>query len=272
MILTILLTNGNSADNFQNLLSIVIIALFCMIAFLIIINIRTLRTVIKLQSSDKKSKIDDERYHELNSKIQLLTVVSSIIILIGGFLGYNSIDSIKEEINIKLKDYEAKIISYDSIIVKYNKLIPELDKQRESVFKSLLVTKKESENTKQSLVKLQDEYRLNAKTFFVKGLQIDESSIKDNNKIIRVYFKELNKTYNDIPKVFSKEPFLSPIALGDGFVQIRKITREYFDYQFSGTGTLDKEALINMQKGILSIKANPESATSFDLIIIEGKN
>lgn len=272
MILFILLANGNSADVFQNLLSIVIIVLFCMIAFLIIINIRTLRTVIKLQSSDKKSKIDDERYHELNSKIQLLIVVSSIIILIGGFLGYNSIDSIKEEINIKLKGYEAKIISYDSIIVKYNKLITELDKERDTVFKSLLITKKESENTKQSLVKLQDEYRLNAKTFFVKGLQIDSSAIKENNKIIRVYFKELHENYNDIPKVFTKEPFLSPICLGDGFVTIKRISREYFDYQFSGTMTLDKEALSNIDKGISSHKVNPEDATSFDLIIIEGKN
>lgn len=266
MILSILLTTVNSTDNFQNLLAIVIIALFCMIAFLIVLNIRTLRTVVKLQSSDKKSKIDDERYHELNSKIQLLTVVSSIIILIGGFLGYSSIDSIKEEINTKLMDYENKIISYDSIIVKYNKLIPELDKQRESVFKSLLSTKKESENTKQNLVKLQDEYRLNAKTFFIKGLQIDPSALKDNTKIIRVTFAELNRTYKELPMMFTKEPFLSPICLGDGFITIKKITKEFFDYQFSGF------TIIDLDEGLSSHKPNTEDATSFDLIIIEGKN
>jgi bacterioferritin (cytochrome b1) len=105
-----------------------------------------------MQQNDKKTKIDDARYYELNNKIQLIIVVASIIMLIGGFLGYNSIDSIKLEIQDNLDEYIDKLNSYDTIIDKYNILIPTLENERDTTFKSLIKTKIESEKIKSSLV------------------------------------------------------------------------------------------------------------------------
>ncbi|MBN2350147.1 MAG: hypothetical protein JXJ22_15010 [Bacteroidales bacterium] len=80
---------------------------------MIFLNQRTLNKIVNYKRSDKELKISDERYYELNNRIQLLIVVSSIIILIGGFVGYNSIESIKNEINDDIKHYKSNLQHYD---------------------------------------------------------------------------------------------------------------------------------------------------------------
>ena len=143
---------GRNIDAVQKLIIIVMLSLLCMLTYLIVLNIKTLLRVVKMQQNDKKTKIDDARYYELNNKIQLIIVVASIIMLIGGFLGYNSIDSIKLEIQDNLDEYIDKLNSYDTIIDKYNILIPTLENERDTTFKSLIKTKIESEKIKSSLV------------------------------------------------------------------------------------------------------------------------
>ena len=118
MLIFSLLIIGNDFDVIQKLLVLSLIVVLCTIVYLLVINIRTLRKVIKLQSSEKKRKINDERYYELNNKIQLLIVVSSIIFLTGGFIGYNSIDSINRDIRNKISGYEKIIEDYDSLILE----------------------------------------------------------------------------------------------------------------------------------------------------------
>lgn len=217
-----LLISGNNGDVVQKLIGILIIAVLGVIIYLIVLNIRTLKIVMKLQTSDKKSKIDDERYHELNNKIQLIIVVSSILILIAGFLGYNSIETIKSEV---VGSFEA----------------------------------------------LQDEYRLNAKTYFVDGIKIDKAALTDNNKNIQISFKKLGELNAKIPPIFDQEPFVWAMARGNGFVTIKKITKEYFEYTFSGTMQL-KDALLEINTGKKTNLISEGDATSFDLIILEGKN
>ncbi len=273
-----------------------------MITYLIIINIRTLRTVIKLQTNKKENKIDDERYHELNNKIQLLIVVSSIILLIGGFLGYNSINTIKKEIQVEVQDkmdeYVKKLEGYESIIEKYDKLIPNLEYERDTTFKSLIKIKEELKITLLNLEQLQRDYRLSAKTYFVKGIQIGQQLINENTNQHRIYFKDLQKINNRIPAVFKEEPFVTVVGIGgfNGF-SILKITREYFEYDVGGSVQMEdvllgifpfqKEDSINKEEIRISnyinslLKKSIEQqsktdyitdATSFDLIIIEGIN
>lgn len=301
--MTFLIMSGN-IDAVQKLIIIAMVALVCMIAYLIILNINTLRRVIK-RLSIKQNKIDDERYHELNNKIQLLIVVSSIILLLGGFLGYNSIDSIKGDIQDKMNDYVSKLSEYssqllknDSIIYKYSKLIPILENERDTTFKSLLNTKNELENAKTSLIQLQNDYRLSAKTYLVKGIKIDQKSINPDTKYHRIYFKDLKKINNRIPVIFNQEPYITVIGIG-GYsgIDIMKISTEYFEYQYGGTIEIDEWLLSiltqpdkdlvnkdeipvnNYLKSMFTknienkSKTNTSSdATIFDLIIVEGTN
>jgi hypothetical protein len=269
--------------------------------YLIIINIKTLFRVTREESSDNRDIINDARYYELNNKIQLLTVVSSIIILIGGFLGYNSIDSIRgdieEEMEVKLDEYVNKLKGYDTIMYKYNGLISSLEKERDTTFLSLINTKSETEGTKKDLIKLQKDYRLNAKTFFVKDVKINQGSFTDKIQTSRIYFKDLRELNSSLPEVFIKEPFITVVGIGDGLLTIREITREYFEYSFGGYTDfstvlyeifteLSLDSMSKDEKHIAStlmsllkrhveiIPPNYERpvAQTFDLIIVEGIN
>ena len=258
----------------QNLLVLALIVVMCTIVYLVILNIQTLRKLILLKSSNQKRNIDDERYHELNNKIQLIIVVASIFILIGGFLGYNSIESINSDIRNKISDYENIIKGYDTTLANYDTLIKELEYERETVFTSLLRTTNEIESTKTNLVDLQKEYRLNAKTYFIKSVEIDQEALKDNSKTVRVFYKELRKWNYKIPVRFEKVPFLAFMAQGEGTFSIKQITNDYFDYKFSGFMTA-QELVDQLETGIdtIVIESPRESdARVFDLLIVEGVN
>ncbi|MCX6262587.1 MAG: hypothetical protein NTY95_17445, partial [Bacteroidia bacterium] len=286
---------GRNVDAVQKLIIVVMLALLCMITYLIILNIKTLHRVLKQQPNEKKSRIDDERYYELNSKIQLLIVVSSIIILIGGFLGYNSIDSIKGDIQNRMNEYVTKLEGYDSIIYRYNGLLSTLESERDTTFNSLLITKFASEKTKNDLAQLQNEYRLNAKTYFAKGIKISPELLADNSKTARILFNDLKSFNINIPQAFREEPFVTVVGIGDGIITIKNIRKEYFEYSFSGYTQLgdgllsildsikidannkDEMELYNHLKSLLKKgfkKDRPDKnyteATTFDLIIIEG--
>jgi len=294
----IILFLGRNIDAVQKLIIIGMLALLCMITFLIILNIKTLLRVSKLKPNDKLTKIDDPRYYELNNKFQLITVISSILLLIGGFLGYDSIDSIKSNIEGQLDVYVKKLEGYDSIVKEYNKLIPDLEKERTDNSKLVSKITKDYENAVSSYEQLQNDYRLSAKTYFVKGIQIGQQSKIENTENYRVYFKELRKINNRIPTVFKEEPFITVIGIG-GFsgVSVLKITREYFEYNPGGTEQIEEGLLSifgsikldpvdkeeeKVRNYLLSLlgksikqrnKTNDvEDATSFDLIIIEGIN
>ncbi|MCF8380789.1 MAG: hypothetical protein K9H49_14540 [Bacteroidales bacterium] len=252
---------------------IILIAISGIIIFLLILNISTLVKVTRLTKSNEKRTIADERYHELNNKFQLLTVVSSILLLIGGFLGYDSINSINENYEKQINNYKKQIEKDSTIVDNYRVILGELDNFKESINDSLNLNYEEIKDIKEKLRELQNDYRLNAKTYFIKEIKIPEDLIKDNRIIKRVYFKELKTLNNKIPSKFKDVPYVSIIELGEGFITIKKITQEYFEYAFSGTIELTDQELIELLK-----KAKPDGflppneldADRFDLIIIEG--
>lgn len=283
----------------ETFLIVLAIVILILIAYLVFLNQKLLKKVVTYKRDEGKVKIGDERYYELDNKIQLIIVVASIIILIGGFIGYNSIDSIKDDIKDDIQDqmkvYVDKLNSYETIISEYNELIPSLKKEGKATAESLSETKTESEKTLASLKQLQNDYRLNAKTYFVKGIKISQKLLKDNTQIEQIYFEDLKPNNPKIPSVFTEEPFITVVGIGEGIITINKITKEYFEYKFSGfveadnvflailetvnLGAISQEEkdLLTKLKSLLrnSIKnnmatSNTTEATSFDLIIIEG--
>lgn len=287
----IFLLLSRNVDAVQKLIIIGMLALLCMMTYLIVLNIKTLLRVSKLKPNDKLTKIDDPRYYELNNKFQLLTVISSILLLIVGFLGYDSIDSIKSDIQGKMDEYVKKLEGYESIINKYDTLIPNLENERNA-------TSIKYKNAVKSLEDLQIDYRLSAKTYFVKGIQIGRQLSPENTNSYRIYFKELKKINNRIPVVFKEEPFITVVGIGRfNGLSIIKITKEYFDYDPGGSveiedgllsifplqneDSINKEeirinnyinSLLNKRLKRNSKKDNITDAASFDLIIIEGIN
>jgi len=279
----------------ETFLFVLAIVILILIAYLVFINQKLFKKVVTYKRDEEKVKISDERYYELNNEIQLIIVVASIIILIGGFIGYNSIDSIKDDIQDKMDEYVDKLNGYETIISNYDTLIPSLEKERDATFTSLIKTKTESEKTKENLTQLQNDYRLNAKTYFVKGIKINQKLLKDNSQIGQIYYKDLIINNPKIPSVFSEEPFISVVGIGDGLITIDEISKEYFKYNFSGFVEADnifyamletvdtitisqeeKELLVKLKSLLLkSIKhkrtVNKRTeASTFDLIIIEG--
>ena len=238
----------------DNLFLIILISFLGLIIYLIVINIHTLRRVIRLKASDKKRKISDVRYHELDNKIQLLIVVSSIIILIGGFIGYNSITSIQneitDEISVELMEYRAKLEKYDSTIIHYDQIIEEMAAEKDSVL-----------NLSRNLRKLQNEYKLNAKSYFIKGIEIDPNS--KNSAPVKIYFNKIRTANGNELPLFNKAPFLSILGKGEGWVIIENITNQYFEYYVMTT--ID----FNVAMGKKPEKPNLKEINSFDLIIID---
>lgn len=124
---------------------------------------------------------------------------------------------------------------------------------------------------------------MNAKTYFVKGIKIDQKTIGVNDATRRIYFRNLKKINNKIPEVFKDEPFISVLSLGSGIFEVIKVNREYFDYNFSGyvdasdifvlkiDTAIHNKSKINNEGEIKETKPIIE-ATTFDLIIIEGVN
>lgn len=250
----------------ETLVIILVIAILLMIAYLIYINQRTLNKVVNYKRSKEELKISDERYYELNNKIQLLIVVSSIILLIGGFVGYNSINSIKGEISSDIEHYKKNLMHYDSTIIKYKRLIGELENDRDTVINVLRTSIIEVNDIKNTLIQLQEDYKLNAKTFFVTGIKVPPESESDEFVSTRRYFKDMKMPDGKRLPKFKVSPFLSVMGKGLGFVIIKNITKDYFEYFIMG--------VISYEEGLenVSDKPQPDEVKNFDLLIIERIN
>lgn len=249
----------------ENVIIIVTVPFLILICYLIFINQRILKKVVTFKRDEQKLKIDDERYYELNNKIQLIIVISSIIILIGGFFGYNTISTIKSEINNEIGNYRETILSYDSIIKKYNKLILGLESERVNISKVLQNSISETNRLQRELTQLQSDYNFNVRTYMVTDIKIDRKEIAGTKEyeIVRVYFKDLKTTKGENLPKFINTPYLSIQNLGFAFaVMIKKVTTEYFEYEFGELKTYDEKT--GIEKPMFPI-------TDFDLLITVNK-
>lgn len=228
----------------ENVIIIVTVPFLILICYLIFINQRILKKVVTYNRDQQNLKVSDERYYELNNKIQLIIVISSIIILIGGFFGYNTISTIKREINIEIGNYRETLSSYDSIITKYNKLIVGLEIERENLSKVLQNSILETNRLQRELTQLQTDYSFNVRTYMVTNIKIEKKKIVGSEEYekVRVYFKDIKTTKGENLPNFSNPPYLSIQNLGFAFaVMIKQVTTEYFEYEFGEIKSYDEK-------------------------------
>lgn len=93
------------------------------ILFIVILDYRLFRQISRSKRNQNQNLIDDEKYHELNYKIRTVITSATIFIVIGGYLGYSSISSIRKESDDLLIKYKTSLIDYESTILKYKALV-----------------------------------------------------------------------------------------------------------------------------------------------------
>jgi hypothetical protein len=249
----------------ENVIIFIAVPILILICYLIFINQRILNKVVTYKKDEQKLKINDERYYELNNKIQLIIVISSIILLLSGFFGYNTISTIKSEINNEIGNYRETISSYDSIIKKYNKLILELESDRGNLSKNLQNAISETNRLQKELMQLQSDYSFNVRTYIVSNIKIESKKIEATGKYdtVRVYFKDLKTTKGESLPKFRTPPYLNIQNLGFAFaVMIKKVTTEYFEYEFNELVGFDEKT--GKEEPLFPI-------TNFDLLITINK-
>lgn len=249
----------------ETLLITIGISILIAIAYLVYIDQRILKRVVTYKRDEARLKINDERYHELNNKIQLLIAVSSIIILIAGFIGYNSISNIKKEINDDIEHYKISLQQYDTTLKYYEKLITSLENERKNLTNIIKASIDETNRLQNVLIQLQKDYSFNVRTYLVADIPFEKRKIKDTEDFekVRVYFKNLRTTDGKILPQFKSPPFVSIQNIGFAFlIKIKEITLDYFEYEPGEVSTLDEKT--GIEEPIFPI-------SKFDILITTNK-
>ncbi len=203
------------------------IFLFLILSFLIL-DFITLNKIRKLGSKDK-SMIPDEKYFDLKYKIQYLISIFSVILFIGVFLGYNSIQNIEtkisNEISESILDLKSRIAKSDTLITRHEKSLKEFESEQKKIQDVLKKSNKDVLSLSDSVNELTKKTFVNPKIYICHFL-FDEKNVGNPNGEI-FYFKDIPTIdKNELP-IFKKEPslFFSAIVMQ---IEIFEVTKEYF--------------------------------------------
>lgn len=214
-------------------LSILGLSILILIVFLLMKEVKILTRIVKLKRHENEFKISDERYYELYYKIQLIITVTSIIVLVGGFVGYNSIHSIKEDISKDMEHYKTNLRKSDSTLTATESVIQSLDSNRIVIQDELHASQEalhtslnETNRIKLELLKLQKEFAPNIQTYIIKNIPY----VSSPDKKTKIYYKDLKTADgNQLPK-FNEPPIINLMSVGMSGITIVENTNEYFEY------------------------------------------
>lgn len=256
----------------KTILYILLIAVAGIIIFLIVINIITLRRVIKNSKDPDDINLSDKRYYELNNKIQLFIVVTSIVFVFITFTGHEKIDDVLKEQTSIIENYNNKINKYDKSLSISDSLTESNITIINELRDSIRLGNQDIIKIKNSLEMLQNQYRISSKTYLVRDFKILKAPENERDKPVKVYFKELNKFNINIPSIFSERPYVILRQNGSGSLTIKEIQRDYFIYEYGGVieGEIVVKDIISGNYSKDKIYPNdPDDATQFDIVIIE---
>ena len=198
----------------------------------------------------------NEKYYELKYKIQLLTSGASIILVIGGFLGYNSVTSIKEDIQKDLQHYKVNLQKSDSLLSELDSNKIQIEKELKVSQEALRTSLHETSQLKVELLKLQKQFTPNMQTYIVKGIPYEAG--KNPSEKYRVYYKDLKTVDGNSLPNFTTPPVTNIISKGVSRIILTENTTEYFEYATTS---------------FLMLESDPEikPTTSFDVLITKYK-
>ena len=206
------------------------ILVICFLIAIIVFNIWNTITLRAIKNKPlRKDQINDAKYWELKYKIQFLVSSFSAIVIIAAFLGYNTIDNIKEsvskEINQKLDSTKRSVVALEakqneigqridstgSTILKYQDIILGLSSKQLNVKESLKLSSADLENLKGKILEINRKNILQQNIYIVDTIQFEIAKLnEDQSKIIR--FEELVTINGDRIPTLTTPPFILPIS------------------------------------------------------------
>lgn len=223
-------------------MTIIIILLGVLIAFNIW-NLFTLRSIRNRRSNEQQ--IGDARYYELKSKQEFLLTSFYLMVGIAAFLGFNSLDSIKE--NIK-EDFDDKVSVQqntidelsddlavtDSTVNTYQRkiddnknLLSQLEDRQNRVQQSTHLSEQQASAILKRIQELNNNNLIKQEIYFVPNLLFETSF--DDDIYQKYYFKDLRTILGDKLPLFETPPSILPISNETGIIQVKKVTSESFE-------------------------------------------
>lgn len=215
------------------MMTILVLTVIALIVFSVW-NLLTLRE-IKAKSRNNEKELLDQKYFELKYKIEFLVAIFTVLVALAGFLGYNSIQNAKSEIQSNLnkevsiienriKNTDKTISDKDSIVNRLNgklNVISENSSTTENTIKNqkerlnLLVNKIEVIN-KKNIIK-QNYYIVSLKNY-----KYDENDTTNH----KFYFKDLKTNLGDNLPNFKIAPIVIPVS--ESAITILSVNKESF--------------------------------------------
>jgi len=160
-----------------------------------------------LKNSDKYSK----EYIDIKYKLQLITMIGSIIVFIIVFYGYNSKNLIEETIN--------KIVDE-----KMPKKELEMNDRFDSTLNSYILRIK---STEEKIRKIENKEIINAEIYIVKNQKIFSEKYRSNGK--KIYYKDLKTITGKFLPKFKTEPVINIIPTNGMEYEIINRSRDFFE-------------------------------------------
>ncbi len=188
-------------------ISFIVIFIFLVWEIIVLRNIRK-----KLDKSN--TEINDSIYFDLNAKFKSIVAIGTFVFFIVGFLGWNSIDNINEDIKDKLSDVDSLSLSIESINTEVENIVSFIEifnnVARGNLEKIISETEQEAKNLSDELQTISNAIKTKQSKFYiVKNLKINRNEYNPIKKKTKKFYYNTLKTFKgeSLPK-FNEKPIL----------------------------------------------------------------
>lgn len=225
--------------------TILLLFLISLIAFNLW-NAVTLKHLLKRPL--KNDQLNDKNYWELKYKMQYMITVFSVILAIVAYIGYNTIDNVKEsvrkdfqasldstrnalilidsQIKSSKAEFDARVANTDSILNSYQDMLLGLSNRTEQVKKSISLSDKDLNAFKGRISEINSKNIIRQSIYIIDNLEYTFTEYWEYKKY---YYKDLVTNTNQKLPEFKQRPFILPIS-NQGFTfSINNVTTESFE-------------------------------------------
>ncbi|MEL0455228.1 hypothetical protein WJN01_03225 [Flavobacteriaceae bacterium SZ-1-7] len=219
----------------------------------------------------KKKELPDEKYFELKYNINLLKAVSAILIFIVTFLGFNSYNSIsenlEEDFTKKFKIQNDKIDSLGNVISDYEKSVELLKMEEGESVENLADINQKFRIINNKLNQHNESIKYTTKVYVVRDIEFPKRQV--GNPVIQeafmLYFKDLKTIYGEELPVFKSKPMVVIQGKETLLLDIVELTKEYIRI---GSVRVSQDNYLDLEDGNATWRVESKSY-NFDLWIAE---
>jgi hypothetical protein len=185
--------------------------IYCLLVIILLLSVYQLYILLKLKSgSSATNAIPDAKYFELKYQTESYVKIFSVLIALAGFLGYNTMQKSKEDIEKQyvdnLKKYETRLNAIDSTSKENENFIQSFNIEKEAIKAVLLKTGKSAKDIEQG-INLLAAKRINPLNLYVVPIQNKATSDHNTSPVTYQYKDLLSFKNSPLPK-FNKAPFV----------------------------------------------------------------